>query len=81
MLNHNNPFAHASTSHNTYTHISEEGVRNLRLTEVEQITHQMVDGQSLAVTKPSLRVIDLDIDIEIGDNILAEHRYKLEWRE
>ena len=81
VLNHNNPFAHASTSHNTYTHISEEGVRNLRLTEVEQITHQVVDGQSLAVTKPSLRVIDSDIDIEIGDNILAEHRYKLEWRE
>lgn len=81
VLNHNNPFAHASTSHNTYTHISEEGVRNLRLTEVEQITHQMVDGQSLAVTKPSLRVIDSDIDIEIGDNILVEHRYKLEWRE
>lgn len=56
-------------------------MRNLRLTEVEQITHQVVDGQSLAVTKPSLRVIDSDIDIEIGDNILAEHRYKLEWRE
>ena len=81
VLNHNNPFAHASTSKNVYTHISEEGVRDLRLTEVEQITHQVVDGQSLAITKPSLRVIDTDIDIEIGDNVLAEHRYKLEWRE
>lgn len=81
VLNHNNPFAHATTSNSTYTHISAEGIRKLQLTKIEQLTSQHVDGHSIVTSQPSLRVIDNNIKLEIGDDILTEQRYKLEWRE
>ena len=81
VLNHNNPFAQATTSNMEYTHISQEGVRNLQLTKVERLTRQQVDGHSIVTTQPSLRVIDNNIKLEIGDDILTEQKYKLEWRE
>lgn len=81
VLNHNNPFAHATTSNSTYTHISAEGIRKLQLTKIEQLTSQHVDGHAIVTSQPSLRVIDNNIKLEIGDDILTEQRYKLEWRE
>lgn len=81
VLNHNNPFAQATTSNTTYTHISREGVRDLQLTKIERLTRQQIDGHSIVTTQPSLRVIDNNIKLEIGDDILTEQRYTLEWRE
>ena len=61
--------------------ISAEGIRKLQLTKIEQLTSQHVDGHSIVTSQPSLRVIDNNIKLEIGDDILTEQRYKLEWRE